>query len=119
MKTYEEVLVESVKLAGHDDEDYLLTRPYRHTKEILATAAEVYAAQFKIENQWLDIEIAPKDGTPVIISVLEGGDRMAIEARFSEDHWYPVWLDTHGCGCCGGDRPTPTHWIPLPKPPIS
>lgn len=31
--------------------------------------------------------------------------------------WDPVTLDIHGCGCCAGEHPIPSHWMPLPKPP--
>jgi hypothetical protein len=69
--------------------------------------------------EWQTIDSAPKDGTPIIILVHEGDERMAIEARFDEKGWYPIWLDMHGCGCCGGERPVPTHWIPKPTMPGS
>ena len=29
--------------------------------------------------------------------------------------FYPAIISYHGCGCCGGDKPKPTKWMPLPK----
>ena len=28
-----------------------------------------------------------------------------------------LWLDLHGCGCCGGGYPNVTHWAKYPKLP--
>lgn len=66
---------------------------------------------------WQPIETAPKDGIPVILLVDEGEESVAIQGKYSDDSWDVVWLDVHGCGCCGGGRPIPTHWMPLPEPP--
>lgn len=67
--------------------------------------------------EWRTIDSAPKDGTPVIILVKEMEDRMAIEAHYTDGDWNVVWLDAHGCGCCGGGKPDPSHWIPKPELP--
>lgn len=71
---------------------------------------------------WQPIETAPKDGT-AIIGLFDG---KAIECSWwvppavavnTRAKWDPIWLDSHGCGCCGEDDGPPTHWIPLPEPP--
>lgn len=55
--------------------------------------------------EWQLIEMAPKDGTPVLVY-----DEGAIcIASFSEDD--EAWIEV-----CVLD-PGPTHWMPLPDPP--
>ena len=74
---------------------------------------------------WQPIESAPKDGTPIILLV----NGVAIEGRwddqsypdknifYGDGEWDVISLPSHGCGCCSGDDPLPTHWMPLPAPP--
>lgn len=64
------------------------------------------------QPQWLPIESAPKDGTQVVV---RRGD-MRIAARWS------VLIQDWSLG--GSEGPTlpwgpPTHWTPLPAPPVS
>ena len=34
--------------------------------------------------------------------------------RNSRGDWWPISLNSHGCGCCGVDDPEPTLWIAIP-----
>jgi hypothetical protein len=72
--------------------------------------------------EWRTIESAPKDGTHVLLLA----DGLAIEGWwqayktfFGEEksRWEPATLNCHGCGCCAGGDPKPTHWMPLPVKP--
>lgn len=67
---------------------------------------------------WQPIETAPKDGVPVLIFGLPssiGGTRVAM-ARWDKKHG--LWkFQTHSAwGSCV--KGFPTHWMPLPKPPV-
>lgn len=71
-------------------------------------------------SEWRPIETAPKDGTPVLLYVKEYSSTVTIEGWWQgglDGNWACVWLDVHGCGCCSGSDPNPTHWMPLPPPP--
>lgn len=67
-------------------------------------------------NDWKPIETAPKDGTPVDLWVL--GDRTADctwnKTRKRWEHW---WGLDGGMGRSAVDG-EPTHWMPLPEPPM-
>ncbi len=67
---------------------------------------------------WMPIESAPRDGTRVLLclegSVIEGWFEPL--SPFAEG-WQAVHLELHGCGCCSGGGPQPTHWRPLPQSP--
>ena len=69
---------------------------------------------------WQPIHTAPI-GRAVLILCDEG----VIEAMLGEGEegilnraiqWHPIVLDCHGCGCCAGDYPDPTHWATLNYP---
>ena len=62
--------------------------------------------------KWRPISTAPTN-----VSVLIDADEGVIEAFLENGEWKPIVLDYHGCGCCGGLNPKPTHWMPLPEPP--
>lgn len=66
-------------------------------------------------NKWQPIETAPKDMSVILCYSDEG----VYQGKYwaNSDLWYPLILDCHGCGCCGGDIPKPTHWMPLPEMP--
>ena len=55
--------------------------------------------------EWLPIETAPKDGTPILVV---GGAHTAAEIRAADGAWW-----NH----CPLKGVTPTHWMPLPDPP--
>lgn len=66
-------------------------------------------------SEWLPIESAPKDGTPVLIS-----NRKTTWAAQYYNGWVTC-LNGHDCdGRCfndGDDEWAPTLWQPLPLPP--
>lgn len=70
---------------------------------------------------WQPIETAPKDGTAVLLIVVgyepavgsfkdRGWNYMDIEDFPDKDDWLR-WLKNHGPW-------EPTHWMPLPAPPV-
>lgn len=66
-------------------------------------------------SQWLLIEEAPKDGRLVLLVFADGLARPIIDiGRWAADHWMyrrsqsPRYDRTH----------PPTHWMPLPDPPL-
>ncbi len=78
-------------------------------------------------SEWQDIATAPKDGTWVLVYTDkipdEGSDvRNICVAQWSdylnggttEPRWMFAWYDGGFYGDCG----QPTHWQPLPSPPI-
>lgn len=60
-------------------------------------------------TRWRPIENAPKDGTAVL-ALLPNSD-MPVVVRW-DTRWAACWDE---CPLSGLD--TPTHWMPLPKPP--
>ena len=70
-------------------------------------------------SEWQPIETAPGVGVSVLILI--GGqaiEGVRIKRSFEgQCEWEPIWLEAHGCGCCGSHDPEPTHWMPLPTPP--
>lgn len=77
---------------------------------------------------WQPIETAPKDGTPVLILVEGKITQAYYDSAFLEadgkrvyfwERWEPAWFEYHGCGCCSGDPVKPSHWMPLPAPPLT
>jgi hypothetical protein len=63
------------------------------------------------QNQWRDIESAPKDGTEVV--VLIGAKDVRLGWFFAPSSTTRAWLDQRG------DVIKPTHWLPLPTPPAN
>ena len=68
-------------------------------------------------SEWQPIETAPKDGTRVLIAWNNGCDKGVVSA-----YWEPGYFGNIGwtefqlrSDYWGPD--TPTHWMPLPKPP--
>ena len=82
---------------------------------------------YNIEDQ------QPNIGETVIVETDEGyiqakylGFNKKHGDNYDEDHYNPVIykfdylvMDFHGCGCCGGEDPTPQNWFRLPERPIS
>jgi hypothetical protein len=64
--------------------------------------------------KWRPIKTAPKDKLILLLI-----DDQAIEGAYEKwcDEFRPMRLDSHGCGCCAGDDPPPTHWQKLPELP--
>ena len=73
-------------------------------------------------NGWYPIECAPKDGTVINLFynnvVYAGLWQLATENPMDGETWPWLVLDseiTHNAL----DRKAPTHWQPLPKPPVT
>lgn len=62
-------------------------------------------------SEWQPIETAPKDGEMVLLFVpLKHNGKFHMGAyRFDNGHW---WTDSHTFVS------NPSHWMPLPKPPM-
>ena len=58
-------------------------------------------------QQWQPIETAPKDGTEVVVVDIDG-DRF-IASSIDGQNWYDGVFPIYH----------PTHWMPLPAPPMS
>jgi hypothetical protein len=60
-------------------------------------------------SEWQPIETAPMDHTKVLVyrPKMRGSDRIQIRAV----------RDWCGAGCC--PHADPTHWMPLPAPPVA
>lgn len=65
------------------------------------------------EARWQPIETAPRDGTSILVFT----ERGVFEATF-DSYWEFAVADYHGCLCCSGGGDNPTHWMPLPEPPM-
>ena len=75
-------------------------------------------ARLREERRWVPVgERLPEVG----VDVLAMGDEGVFQARLAlwgERHrWEALVLECHGCGCCGGGKPSVTHWQPLPPGP--
>lgn len=97
-------------LAGHTDEGGGYSCP---------NCAEAKLAQQLAALEWQPIESAPKDETR-ILGFFPGAPEWY---DFSVICWSDSDSDWWGCspaaaGVCG-DRHQPTHWRPLPEPPVS
>lgn len=61
--------------------------------------------------EWLPIESAPKDGTPILAHGDKPGEWAVVAWEFSHDCWACAWdnwpLEEFAA----------VHWMPLPKPP--
>lgn len=100
----------------------------------------------EMRDEWLPIETAPRDGTPLLIFVPNGWNMFV--ARWEEGAHRPSYRDgldrdtrevivvpeVNGAWVAGGDMgndetieffarphpgPYPTHWLPLPPPPLN
>lgn len=71
---------------------------------------EVWEAKAQA-TQWQPIETAPKD-RDILLQNYEG----IFQGKWDQDDkkFRPLFMDYHGCGCCGGDNPQPTQWMELP-----
>ena len=72
---------------------------------------------------WQPIETAPKDGTEFQAWVTHGRDQKGFwepKCRYSEHGAFEMWgrvdYDCDGWDTYPGH--TPTHWMPLPAPPV-
>ena len=80
-------------------------------------------------SEWQDIATAPKDGTFVLLHVPNGLESGAVtvgaywketdrekNGRFMVGHW-DGWLGMDAD--IGSSWCEPTHWMPLPEPPVA
>ncbi len=73
-------------------------------------------------SMWRPIDTAPKDGTRVLLYATLFGASLGghdLEKDYGQwviiaawDDQYGMWLDGSQC------TPVPTHWMPLPSPPV-
>ena len=69
--------------------------------------------------KWQPIETAPKDGTPILLSVWEMGPDMS-SAAWRNGFWDMRHLDDGDFDeweCLEREFGSPTHWMPLLAPP--
>jgi hypothetical protein len=67
---------------------------------------------------WQPIETAPKDGRLVDLWFLDdGADGRSTDCYFKDGHWH--WEGQRIVHLPSGNPATPTHWMPIPKPPPS
>ena len=70
---------------------------------------------------WMPIETAPQDGTPILAWPIFGRVDLAwFGVDLNADAEPPMWLCGDGDGFSVGYYFTPcapTHWMPLPEPP--
>jgi hypothetical protein len=88
----------------------------RHAEaaEIVKAVLAALPSQAQADG-WQDIASAPKDGTKVLVSVA-GRQWITIAAHATHGYRGHAWREIHSLG-----RVThyePTHWRPLPAPPV-
>jgi hypothetical protein len=78
-------------------------------------------------NNWNPIETAPKDGT-VILGYFPGFKKSVRETHWIESETreygkitrsYAEWYTGAMTGFSSAPEPQPTHWMPIPEPPIT
>jgi hypothetical protein len=83
----------------------------------------------KSKIEWQPIETAPRDGTSVILAVTGGKNGPVV----GEARWWEEWEEHGGDWYWAGNTPgdyhggpiseinfgTPSHWMPMPEPPMS
>ena len=67
-------------------------------------------------STWQPIETAPN--APETVLLLVDGEVYS-GYRQEDGDWIFPFADYHGCGCCSFCGDKPTHWMPLPTPPIT
>lgn len=66
-------------------------------------------------SEWQPIETAPTDGTDILVFGMASGKFPMFAAVHFEDWYQPEWIN-----CDAGNIDFyPTHWHPLPEPPIT
>ena len=63
------------------------------------------------ENGWITIDTAPLDGTDIILGFARHKRPPVIAGWFGDGAW--VEYDS-----CNNIKGKPTHWQPVPKPPV-
>lgn len=75
-------------------------------------AANERVRELEVEREWLPIETAPKDGTHILLW------QRSQENQIYEG-WYACLALWEGWQDSWDSEPEPTHWQPLPKPPVT
>jgi len=88
------------------------------THQVVDHSHAEFTADVSPPTGWQDISSAPMDGTEILVFVPDDGQGVAfwiVEARSPRTGWCagtdesgPLFLQTE-----------PTHWMPLPAPPVS
>lgn len=80
---------------------------------IYADYAKEVAQRF---HGWLPISIAPKDGTAILVATIYSGHGTGfMEPVRTQRHHYGEWTNIYTGNSIDWH---PTHWQPLPKPPV-
>lgn len=92
------------------------TAPATDPLQNLGAALPSGDPQEQIMSEWQPIATAPKDGRPVLVYIPEGHPRKASQG-LRVAHWEQPWK-------CWQLLPgqlivIPTHWMPLPDPPVA
>jgi hypothetical protein len=87
--------------------------------DCLRLVSETLAAQAveKVAG-WRPIESAPKDGTPVLVVENIDGRQVVGEAYCCHDDESFYWAQESPHDYPEPDKIFPTHWMPLPSPPV-
>jgi hypothetical protein len=84
----------------------------------LALEAAKEIARLRKERRWVPVEERlPEIGTDVLAMGSEGVFQAYLTLWGESPRWEALVLDVHGCGCCGGESASVTHWMPLPPGP--
>lgn len=69
----------------------------------------------KTEIEWKKYpDEKPNEGQETIVYIEGDG---IIQSTFKKGEFRHLSLGSHGCGCCGYDYETPSHWAELPETP--
>ena len=67
-------------------------------------------------SEWQPIETAPKDGTSILVYSEKGDKGAFLPGGMAVDRWQREY--TTGFGEFNPYHWPPTHWMPLPEPPL-
>ncbi|HTH32579.1 MAG TPA: DUF551 domain-containing protein [Lacibacter sp.] len=117
-------MIEQFKALMHEHfPDYDLSINECDDQSFLDSEVNAMWMIYKVCNAWQAIETAPKDGTNIIVSAIAFNSQYVGEVHFRNGKWY----------CCANDGElsndilddyigwfqNPTHWRPLPIPPLT
>jgi hypothetical protein len=96
-------------------ENFLKTRPevrFWNTSDAMCAA---WQASRTAALEWQPIETAPKGGTLILVGSARDGYTTEAQFDTEREEWWEV--NTHWTDATG-DPLYPTHWMPLPAPPV-
>ncbi len=82
-------------------------------EKIHGNAVFDFTGGFNKAREWMDISTAPKDGTHVLLLCV--GRILPVVGKYVEDFFYKWTPSEYGMR---GFYIEPTHWQPLPSPPV-